>query len=66
MLPNSKLNSIGNLSEALIDMEMSHDELITILKQQSKYEKMKETVSNERKKLEGIVNSRNNYFATNV
>ena len=66
MLPNSKLNSIGNLSEALIDMEMSHEELLTILKQQSKYEKMKETVSNERKKLEGIVNSRNNYFATNV
>ena len=66
MLPNSKLNSIGNLSEALIDMEMSHEELLTILKQQSKYEKMKETVSNERKKLEGSVNSRNNYFATNV
>ena len=32
MLPNSKLNSIGNLSEALIDMEMSHEELLTILK----------------------------------
>ena len=50
MLAKSKLNSIETLvSKALIDMEISHEEYITILKEKDKYEKMKE---NLREKLE--------------
>ena len=42
MLAKSKLNSIETLvSKALIDMEISHVEFITILKEEDKYEKMK-------------------------
>ena len=49
MLAKSKLNSIETLvSQALIDMEISHAELITILKEKDKYEKMKENVRNLR------------------
>ena len=47
MLAKSKLNSIETLvSQALIDMEISHKEFITILKKKDKYEKMKENVRN--------------------
>ena len=43
MLAKSKLNSIKTLiSQALIDMEISHEEFVTILKQKDKYEKMKD------------------------
>ena len=43
MLTKSKLNSIEPLiSQALIVMEISHEEFITILKEKDKYEKMKE------------------------
>ena len=53
MLVKSKLNSIETLvSQALIDMEISHEEFITILKEKDKYEKMKENVSNVSEKLE--------------
>ena len=53
MLAKSKLNSIETLvSQALIDMEISHEEFITILKEKDKYEKMKENVRNLSKKLE--------------
>ena len=49
MLAKSKLNSIETLvSQALIDMEISHAEFITILKEKDKYEKMKENVRNLR------------------
>ena len=42
MLAKSKLNSIETLIfQALIDMEISHEEYITILKEKDKYEKMK-------------------------
>ena len=42
MLAKSKLNSIESLeSQALIDMEISHEEFTTILKEKDKYEKMK-------------------------
>ena len=42
MLAKSKLNSIENLvSQALIDMEISHQEFIMILKEKGRYEKMK-------------------------
>ena len=53
MLAKSKLNSIETLvSQALIDMEISHEEFITILKEKNKYDKMKENVRNKNKKLE--------------
>ena len=63
MLAKSKLNSVGTLvSQALIDMEISHEEFIMILKEQGKYEKMKENVSNIIEKQENMrlnnVNSR--------
>ena len=49
MLPKSKLNSIETLvPQALIDMEISHEELI--LKEKDKYEKMKENVRNRSEK----------------
>ena len=41
MLVKSKLNSIETLvSQALIDMEISHKEFITVLKEKDKYKKM--------------------------
>ena len=48
MLAKSKLNSIENLvSQALIDMEISHEESITILTENNKYEKMKDNLRSE-------------------
>ena len=53
MLAKSKLNSIETLvSQALIDMEISHAEFITILKEKDKYEKMNENLRNLSEKLE--------------
>ena len=53
MLAKSKLNSIETLvSQALIDMEISHGEFITILKEKDKYEKMKENLRSETEKYE--------------
>ena len=51
MLAKSKLNSIETLiSQALIDMEISHEEFITILKERDKYEKMKDNLRRENEK----------------
>ena len=48
MLAKSKLSSIATLvSQTLIDMEISHGEFITILKEKDKYEKMKENLKSE-------------------
>ena len=53
MLAKRKLNSIKTLvSQALIDMEISHEEFTTILKKKDKYEKMKESVRNVIEKIE--------------
>ena len=42
MLAKSKLNSIETLiSQALIDMDISHEEFVTILKKKDKYGKVK-------------------------
>ena len=55
MLAKSKLNSIETLiSQALIDMEISHEELIAIFKEKDKYEKMKENVRSENEQQEII------------
>ena len=52
MLAKSTLNSIETLvSQALIDMEISHEKFITI-KEKDKYEKMEENVRNMSQKLE--------------
>ena len=49
MLAKSKLNSIETLiSQALIDMEISHEEFITILKEKDEYEKMKDNLRSEK------------------
>ena len=51
MLAKNKLNSIeGLVSQALIDMEISHEEFDTILKEKKKYQKIKENVRNETEK----------------
>ena len=48
MLGKSKLNSIETLiSQALIDMDRSHKEFVTILKEKDKYEKMKDNLRSE-------------------
>ena len=48
MLAKSKLNSIDTLiSQALIDMDISHEEFITILKEKDRYEMMKENLKNK-------------------
>ena len=53
MLAKSKLNSTETLvSQALIDMEISHVEFITILKEKVKYEKMKDNLRSENEKNE--------------
>ena len=42
MLAESKFNSIGTLkSQALGDLDISHEEFIVILKEKDRYEKMK-------------------------
>ena len=51
MFAKSKLNSIETLiSQALIDMEISHEEFITILKDKDKFEKMKDNLRRENEK----------------
>ena len=67
VLAKSKLNSIKTLvSQAIIDMEISHEEFIAILNEKDKDEKMKEDLRNINEKLKeknenmrlNIVNSR--------
>ena len=48
MLAKSKLNSIETLiSQALIDMDISHEKRVTILKEKDKYEKTKDNLRSE-------------------
>ena len=48
MLAKSKLNSIETLiSQALINLDKSHEEFIRILKKKDKYKKMKENLKSE-------------------
>ena len=48
MLGKSKLNSIDTLiSQALTDMDISHEEFITILKEKDRHEMMKENLRNK-------------------
>ena len=53
MLAKSKLNSIETLiSQALNDMDISHEEFVTILKGKNKYVKTKENLRSENEKQE--------------
>ena len=50
MLAQSKFNSIEtSISQALIDLEISHEEFKTIDKEKEKYEKMKENLRKNEK-----------------
>ena len=47
MLAKSKLNSIETLmSQALVDLYISHEEFKTIVNEKEKYEHMKESIRN--------------------
>ena len=47
-MAKSKLNSIEtSISQALIDLDISHKELIRILKEEDKHERMKENLTKE-------------------
>ena len=49
-MAKSKLNSIETLiSQTLIEMDISHEEFVTILKEKDKDEKMKENLRSENK-----------------
>ena len=53
MLAKSKLSSIETLiSQALVEMEVSHGEFIRILKEKDKYEKMKDNLKTKNEKQE--------------
>ena len=53
MLAKSRLNSIEILvSQALIDMEINHEEFVTILKDKDNYETMKDNLRSENEKYE--------------
>ena len=56
MLAKSKLNSIDTLiSQALLDMDISHEEFIIILKEKDRYEMMKENLRNKNGELYEIM-----------
>ena len=49
MLAKNKLNTIETLiSQALIDVDISHEEFIRILKEKDKYKRMKENLRSEK------------------
>ena len=53
MLAKNKLNGIETLiPQAFIDMEINHEEFITILKVKDKYEKMKDNLRSENERNE--------------
>ena len=56
MLAKSKLNGIETLiSQALIDMEISHEEFIVIFKKKDKYEKIKKYEKQEKQEIKNKV-----------
>ena len=68
MLAKSKLDSIETLvCQALIDMEISHQEFNAIIRKKEKYERMKENVKNFSEKRENmILNSINSRKITSL
>ena len=66
MLAKSKLNRVETLiSQALIDMGISHEEIITILNEKDKYEKIKNNLKNAKSfkimRLSGLKPKTQNY-----
>ena len=60
MFAKSKLNSVETLiSQALIDLEISHEEFKTIVHEKEKYEKMKESIRMMKSSDELIENNKN-------
>ena len=58
MLPKSKLNSIDTLmSQALINMDISHEKCITILKEKDRSEMMKYNLRNKNGESDEIMRS---------
>ena len=58
ILAKSKLNSIETLmSQALIDLDISHEEFKTIANEKEKYEQMKENIRNTKSRDELSENS---------
>ena len=56
MLAKSKFNSIDTLiPQALIDMDISHEEFVIILKEKDRYEMMKESLTNKNGKTYEII-----------
>ena len=58
-----KVNSIAlklQVSQALIDMEISHEEFNAIIREKQKYERMKENVRNVREQQENMRQNRVN------
>ena len=56
MLATSKLDCIKTLiSQALIDMEISHEEFNMIIREKQKYERMKENLRNATEKQENMI-----------
>ena len=48
MLAKNKLNTIETLiSQALIDMDINHEKLVTILNEKDKYKRMKDNLRSE-------------------
>ena len=47
MLAKRKLNSIDTISQALIDMDISHEEFIRILKEKDRYEMVEDDLRNK-------------------
>ena len=59
MLAKIKLNSIETLmSQALIDLDISHEEFKAIVNEREKYEQMKESIRNTKNRDELSENSR--------
>ena len=61
MLAKSKFHSIGTLiSQALIDMNISHEEFTTIFKEKDRYEKMNKNIrgENENEIIKNYINNK--------
>ena len=59
MLAKSKLNSIETLmSQALIDLDISHEEFKAIVNEEEKYEQMEDSIRNAKSRDELSKNSR--------
>ena len=66
MLAKSKLNSIETLmSQALADLDISHEEFRTIVNEKEKYDQMKESIRNTKSKSQLSENSGNAYILKN-